>query len=141
MTTAQAQRIDRDRAATLAEGLAEVFRTGQVGDALTEDVFLDGHPPFWRFQLSGRETFAGWLAGYVQEGAEVRVAHSRPADDGFACELVGRYEEDGEVMTDRKIALCRVRDGRISELVVYCSGDWNAELRARHASETTLIRE
>ena len=31
-------------------------------------------------------------------------------------------------MTDRKILLCEVRDGRIAELTVYCSGDWDAEL-------------
>jgi hypothetical protein len=43
-------------------------------------------------------------------------------------------------MTDRKIVLCEVRDGRISELTIYCSGDWDEELRARHAAEATLLR-
>jgi hypothetical protein len=33
-----------------------------------------------------------------------------------------------------------VRDGRIAELTVYCGGDWDADLRARHAAETHLIR-
>jgi hypothetical protein len=33
-----------------------------------------------------------------------------------------------------------VRAARIAELTIYCSGDWNAELRARHAAETQLIR-
>ena len=43
-------------------------------------------------------------------------------------------------MTDRKIVLCEVRDGQISELTIYCSGDWDPELRARHAAEATLLR-
>ena len=43
-------------------------------------------------------------------------------------------------MTDRKILLAEVRGGRIAELTIYCSGDWDAELRARHAAETTLLR-
>jgi hypothetical protein len=36
--------------------------------------------------------------------------------------------------------LCEVRNGRVAALTIYCSGDWNAELRARHAAEATLIR-
>ena len=63
-----------------------------------------------------------------------------PTASGFVTEMVGEHLEDGAVMTDRKILLCEVRDGRISELTIYCSGDWDAELRARHAAETTLLR-
>ena len=48
-----------------SDALAEVFRTGAVGDVFTEDVFLDGHPPFWRFQIQGRDAFAEWLRGDV----------------------------------------------------------------------------
>ena len=59
-----------------------------------------------------------------------------PTVTGFVTEFVGRHQENGEEMTDRKILLCEVRDGRIAELTVYCSGDWDAELRARHAAET-----
>ena len=55
-------------------------------------------------------------------------------------ELVGRHHEDGQEMTDRKIVLCGVRDGQIAELTIYCSGDWDADLRARHAAETQLLR-
>jgi ketosteroid isomerase-like protein len=68
------------------------------------------------------------------------VARSVPTVTGFVTEMVGRHEEDGELMTDRKILLCEVRAGRISEMTIYCSGDWDAELRARHAAETTLVR-
>jgi ketosteroid isomerase-like protein len=132
--------LDDATAQELSERLADVFRTADVGDALTEDVFLDGHPPLWRFQLQGRDTFAAWLNGYSPDGAEITVVRTIPTVTGFVSEFVGRHQENGEVMTDRKILLCGVRDGRIAELTVYCSGDWDAELRARHAAEAPSLR-
>jgi ketosteroid isomerase-like protein len=132
--------LDDATAQELSERLADVFRTADVGDLFAEDVFFDGHPPFWRFQLQGREAFATWLAGYSPGGAETDVVRTVPTVTGFVTEFTGRHEENGEPMTDRKLILCEVRGGRIAELSVYCSGDWNAELRARHAAETPLLR-
>ena len=132
--------VDDATAQELSERLADVFRTADVGDVLTEDVFLDGHPPLWRFQLQGRDTFAAWLNGYSPDGAEITVVRTIPTVTGFVTEFVGRHEENGEELTDRKILLCEVRGGRIAELTVYCSGDWDAELRARHAAEAPILR-
>jgi ketosteroid isomerase-like protein len=132
--------IDRSGIDGLSERLANVFRTADVGDVFTEDVFLDGHPPLWRFQLQGIETFAAWLVGYAPEGVDTTVVRTIATESGFVTELTGHHQEDGQEMTDRKIVLCEVRDGRISELTIYCSGDWDADLRARHAAETTLLR-
>jgi ketosteroid isomerase-like protein len=124
----------------LSERLADVFRTGDVGDVLTEDVFLDGHPPLWRFQLQGRETFAAWLKGYSPDGAETTVVRTIPTATGFVTELTGRHDEDGEELTDRKLILATVRDAQIAELTVFCSGDWTPALRARHAAEAPILR-
>jgi hypothetical protein len=132
--------VDDALAQELSERLADVFRTADVGDVLTDDVFLDGHPPLWRFQLQGRDTFAAWLQGYSPDGADVTVVRTIPTVSGFVTEVVGRHEEHGEVITDRKIILCEVRETQISELTVYCSGDWDAELRARHAAEAPILR-
>jgi len=140
MTATETTTLSDAEAQTLSERLADVFRTADVGDVFTEDLFLDGHPPYWRFQLQGRDQFAAWLAGYAPAGTEVTVARTVPTASGFLTELTGRHEEDGAEMTDRKIVLCEVRDGRVSELTIYCSGDWDADLRARHAAETTLLR-
>ena len=70
----------------------------------------------------------------------ITVVRTIPTVTGFVTEFAGRHEENGEEMTDRKILLCEVRGGRIAELTVYCSGDWNAELRARHAREARILR-
>ena len=132
--------LDDATAQELSERLADVFRTADVGDVLSEDLFLDGHPPFWRFQLQGRDVFAAWLQGYSPDGADITVVRTIPTATGFVTELVGSHDEDGQEMTDRKIVLCEVRHGRIAEMTVYCSGDWDADLRTRHAAETQLLR-
>ena len=132
--------IDDATAQDLSERLADVFRTADIGTVFTEDVFLDGHPPLWRFQLQGRDTFAAWLHGYSPNGADITVVRTVPTVTGFITEFVGRHDDDGEELTDRKILLCEVRGGRIAELTVYCSGDWDADLRARHAAEAPILR-
>jgi hypothetical protein len=140
MTATTTTRTDDATAQELSERLADVFRTGKANDVLTDDLFLDGHPPLWRFQLQGRDAFAAWLVGYSPSGAETTVVRTIPTATGFVTEFVGRHDEDGEEMTDRKILLCEVRARQISELTVYCSGDWDAELRARHAAEAPIMR-
>lgn len=132
--------LDQTTAERLSERLADVFRTADVGDLFTDDLFLDGHPPLWRFQLQGVDAFASWLVAYAPDGVDTTVVRTVPTANGFVTELTGRHEEEGELMTDRKIVLCAVRGERIAELTIYCSGDWDAELRARHDAETTLLR-
>jgi ketosteroid isomerase-like protein len=136
----EAAALDDATAQDLSERLADVFRTADVGDLFADDVFLDGHPPLWRFQLQGRDAFATWLRGYSPDGAETTVVRTVPTVNGFVAEFIGRHDEHGEEMTDRKILLCEVRDGRIADLTVYCSGDWDADLRARHAAEAPILR-
>ena len=117
-----------------------MFRTARTSDVLAEDVFLDGNPPLWRFQLRGRGDFDAWMQSFMAEGADTTVVRTVPTVTGFVTEFAGSHVEDGEAITDRKILLAEVRDGRIRELTIYCSGDWDAELRDRHAAETQLLR-
>jgi hypothetical protein len=132
--------LDDAVAQELSERLADVFRKGEAADVLAGDVFLDGHPPLWRFQLQGRDAFDAWIKSFMPDGADTTVVRTIPTVSGFVTEFVGRHGEDGDEITDRKILLAEVRGGRVAELTIYCSGDWDAELRARHAAETQLIR-
>ena len=124
----------------LSEALADAFRTAEAGDVFTDDVFLDGHPPFWRFQLQGVDTFAAWLRDYAAIPPRVDVVRTIPTAEGFVTEHYSEHEEDGKPMISRKMLLCTVRDGRVSEMTVFCSGDWDAELRDRHAAEAPMLR-
>jgi ketosteroid isomerase-like protein len=132
--------LDDAVAQELSERLADVFRTAQATDVLADDVFLDGNPPLWRFQLQGRDTFDAWIKSFMPDGADTTVVRTIPTVTGFVTEFTGHHDQDGLEITDRKILLAELRDGRITALTVYCSGDWDADLRARHAAETQLIR-
>jgi hypothetical protein len=140
MTTTTAPILDDATAQDLSERLADFFRTADVSDVLAEDVFLDGHPPFWRFQVEGRDAVGGWYRSYAPDGVATTVINVVPTATGFVTEFVGEHVEDGKLLTDRKVLVCQVRGEQISAMTVYCSGDWDAELRARHAAETTLLR-
>ena len=89
MTSAQDVTVTNlSTAERLSEALAEVFRTAEVGDVLTDDVFLDGNPPLWRFQLQGIEAFAAWYKSYAPNGIdEVNVVRTVPTASGFVTEL------------------------------------------------------
>ena len=132
--------LDDALAQELSERLADVFRTADASDVLADDVFLDGNPPLWRFQLQGRDSFDAWIKSFMPDGADTTVVRTIPTVTGFVTEFTGRHEDNGDEITDRKILLAEVRGGHITELTIYCSGDWNAELRARHTAETQLIR-
>ena len=132
--------LDDALAQELSERLADVFRTADAGIVLADEVFLDGHPPLWRFQLQGRDALDAWIKGFMPGGADTTVVRTIPTVTGFITEFTGHHQDNGEEITDRKILLAEVRAGRITELTIYCSGDWDAELRARHAAETQLLR-
>jgi hypothetical protein len=50
------------------------------------------------------------------------------------------HEETAHGEVARRLWLCEVRDGRITEVVGYCNGGWDGELRARHAVEAPMLR-
>jgi ketosteroid isomerase-like protein len=140
MSAVQPTVLDDALAQELSERLADVFRAADAGDVLSDDVFLDGNPPFWRLQLESRDAFNAWIKSFMPAGAATTVVRTIPTATGFVTEFAGRHEEGDEEFTDRKILLAEVREGRIVELTIYCSGDWNRELRERHAAETQLLR-
>ena len=64
-----------------------------------------------------------------------------PTATGFVLE----HEESqrlasGEVEVARRLHLCEVRDGLVTEVVTYCNGGWDEQLRARHSAEAPMLR-
>ena len=139
-TSARTWATDRD-VGQFTAGLAEAFRTGVPGDLFTTDFLLDGHPPFWWFQIQGLEGFTTWLEAYVAHGPNVVVIRTMTTEDGFLAEhLVSETVPARGVITGRRIHVCTVRSGQIAEMTVYCSGDWDEALRSRHAAEAPILR-
>lgn len=140
MTARAATSLDHDTAEALSARLAEVFVTAEVGDLFTDDLFLDGHPPFWRFQLEGISAFSSWLQGYVAPDSRANIVRTIATENGFVAEILLEHGRGADLVTGRELMVCEVRGRRIAELTVFCSGDWDAELRARHAAEAPMLR-
>lgn len=125
----------------LSEAFNRCFETFEADeDAFAPDAFFDMLPPFWRFQLRGARAFADQLRSIAEGPVSVRILRTIPTASGFVTE----HEETqhvGEGITARRVWLCEVRDGRITEAVGYCNGGWDAELRARQRAEAPMLRE
>ena len=107
------------------------------GDVFAPDVFFDLLPPFWRFQFRGPDAFAAQLRSLARDRSiGVRLLRVVPTATGFVLE----HEETAGDEVARRLWLCEVREGRITEVLGYCNGGWDAELRARHAVEAPMLR-
>ncbi len=133
--------IDHATAERLSERFANVFETLDAGeDVFSPDVFFDLNMPVWRFQLQGPEAFESQLKNIVEGDVRVNVLRTVPTASGFVTEHEEHQDVGGQDLTARRLWLCEVRGGRIVEAVGYCSGEWDEELRVRHAAEAPMIR-
>jgi hypothetical protein len=132
--------IDTTTAERLAAAFNRCFETLETEEGLfAEDAFFDLLPPFWRFQLQGPDEFGRQLRAIAAGTPTARVLRVVPTATGFVMEHEEtQHGEHTEVA--RRLWLCEVRDGRITEAVGYCNGGWDDELRARHAAEAPMLR-
>ena len=96
--------------------------------------------PRWRLQAQGRDAaLALRRAGHPTPG---RVPRSRfdPTPTGFVLELEERWVDAGGSWYCREMFRADVGPAGITDLAVYCTGDWDAARVAEHAREVTLIR-
>lgn len=126
------------------ERLAEAFNScfsklDAPDDLFTDDAFFDLLPPYWRFQLQGPDAFVAQLRAIAEGEMSSRVLRVLPTATGFLMEHEETQRAE-KVETARRVWVCEVRDGRISEAVGYCNGGWDDELRARHAAEAPMLR-
>lgn len=142
MTTSKTQtKLDAAMAERLSERFNRVFETFDAGDDLfTSDAFFDLNMPIWRFQLQGPQAFASQLKAISQGHVRIDILRTVATDAGFVTEHVEHQDVHGDELTARRLWLCQVQDGRITEVIGYCSGEWDEALRARHAAEAPMIR-
>ena len=132
--------LDVAEAERLSAAFNRCFETLDAGDDLfAPDAFFDLYPPLWRFQLVGPEALSAQLRAITEGEVSLRVLRTVPTASGFVTEHE-ETQRGAAVEVARRLCLCEVRDGRITEVVMYCNGGWDDELRARHAAETTLLR-
>jgi ketosteroid isomerase-like protein len=141
MTTTKNPTMDEATAERLSARFGSVFETFDPGDLFAPDAFFDLNMPVWRFQLVGADAFTAQLKKIAKGRVTLEVLRTVPTVSGFVHEHEERQEVDGEVYSARRLWLCEVRDGRIAEVVGYCSGEWDEALRARHTLEAPMLRQ
>ena len=117
------------------------LETHQVPDGLfADDVFCDLSLPHWRLQARGVEGAVALREGGHPCVGTVPRHRVDPTATGFVIEIEERWHDGGQDWYCRELMRCDVRDGRVSELSVYCTGDWDEARVAEHAASVDLIR-
>jgi hypothetical protein len=125
----------------VADELVSFLETGTPPEGLfTAEVFCDFTMPQWRLQAAGIEDVVALRKG--GHPAPGRVPRSRldATTTGFVLEVEEEWDQDNESWYCRELIRADVSDGAISKLSVYCTGDWDSELVARHAAAVQLLR-
>jgi hypothetical protein len=136
--------VSASEAATreVAAKFIEFLETGEAPVGLfTADVFVDFTMPQWRLQARGLRDAVGLrTAGHPGPS---RVPRSRfdATATGFVLEVEEEWDWDGEAWYCRELFRADLSDDGISELSVYCTGDWDRDRRSLHAESVSLIRQ
>ncbi|HRD92907.1 MAG TPA: hypothetical protein PK201_07240 [Accumulibacter sp.] len=133
--------MNADDANSVAVRFIEFLETGNAPEGLfTEDVFLDFTLPKWRIQAQGLGPVIGVrLHGHPTQGKVPRW-RCDPTPCGFVLEVEERWHQNGKDWYCRELFRADVRGTSISELSVYCTGDWDAGREAEHRQAVKLIR-
>jgi hypothetical protein len=149
MTAATVDRVDGDRvdtdrvdaARTLAAKFIQFLETNQPPDGLfAPDIFLDMTLPMWRLQADNpADCLAIRLGGHPIAG---RVPRHRfdPTPTGFVLEVEERWSDAGQQRYCRELFRADISEAGITQLAVYCTGDWDEVQVARHEAEVSLLR-
>jgi hypothetical protein len=131
--------MDHESAKQTAAAFVRAMESSST-DVFADDVFCDINVPEWRFQMQGAAAVKEWLTGELPDGCCVPTWRSDPTADGCIVELEQRYDRDGIEISSRNVHRLEVRDGKVTEWTMYCTGEWTPELRERQAREAPMIR-
>jgi hypothetical protein len=117
------------------------LETGATEGLFAPDVFADITLPHWRVQAQGAEQVIASKNGFHPPSGRTRVEKVLAGEQGYTIKVEERWESDGQQWYCREAFLCDIDDaGRITEVSVYCTGDWDDAAVAHHAEAVTLLR-
>jgi len=125
----------------LAEKFIEFLETNKAPDGLfAPDAFCDFSLPTWRLQTSGPDDAVALRVGGHPITGSVPRWRFDPTPTGFVLEVEEVWDADGDHWNCRELFRADISDAGITQLAVYCTGDWDSARRAEHAAAVTLIR-
>lgn len=129
------------QSARLAAALIRWLESGaRPDDLFSHSVFLDLSLPHWRVQASGSDAAFGVREESHPFPGTVRVEAVDQTGRGFLVQFEERWEAEGQQWYCREQIHCVVDGDRVTELVVYCTGDWDESVQRRHAEQVRLLR-
>jgi hypothetical protein len=138
---AGAATADRPDTSAIVAGLIRYLETGSVPDGLfAPDVFTDLSLPHWRIQTGTLDEVLAVRADGHPSPGQVRVERVEPTAHGFTIEFEERWDNDGQHWYCREMIRADVAGDVITELSVYCTGDWDEARQREHAAAVRLIR-
>ena len=121
--------------------LIRFLETGSVPDGLfAPDVFSDLSLPHWRLQAATAAEILAIRAESHPCPGQVRVERVEQTGHGFTIEFEERWDGQGQRWYCREMIRADVVAGRIAELSIYCTGDWDEARQREHAAAVRLIR-
>lgn len=125
----------------LARAFVTWLETGVRQDGMfSDDVFADLTIPHWRIQAVGEDASFHLREDEHPHPGEVRVEALDRTSRGFLLQFEERWFADSQRWYCRELIHCIVAGGRISELAIYCTGDWDESVQHRHAAQVRLLR-
>ncbi|CAK0782173.1 Nuclear transport factor 2 family protein [Gammaproteobacteria bacterium] len=131
-----------EAARKVAEQFIHFLETGHPQAGLfTDDVFCDFTLPLWRVQAQGFDQVVALRTQGHPGTSRVPRWRCDPTPTGFVMELEERWQHNGEEWYCREMIRADMVGDSISEISVYCTGDWDANRQAEHRQAVALLRE
>ena len=117
------------------------LETGATEGLFASDVFADITLPHWRVQAQGADELVATKTQLHPPAGRTRVEKVQAGSHGYTIKVEERWEDGDQQWYCREAFVCDIDDvGRITEISVYCTGDWDEATVAKHAEAVTLLR-
>jgi hypothetical protein len=127
--------------AVAAAKLIRYLETGSAPDGLfAPDVFADLSLPQWRVQARTAAAVLAVRAGSHPWPGEVRAGRVERTGHGFTIELEEWWDHEGQRWYCREMIRADVSGDTITDLAIYCTGDWDEARQRAHAEAVPLLR-
>jgi hypothetical protein len=132
---------DAEQSRDVAGKLVAFLETGTAPEGLfAPDAFCDFTMPHWRLQARGADDIVRMRTANHPGPGRVPRLRFDATPTGFVLEVEEEWDQGSESWYCRELFRADVVDGSISEISVYCTGDWDAALVARHRETVKLLR-